>query len=400
MPTPSRTSIPKLGLHRATGQAIVRLNGKDHYLGDYAKEESRARYERLVAEWLNNGRRLPQAEPTGDFTVADVVKGFLAWIDNEYRLPDGSVSREVLNVRLAMRGVYKLFRDLPAEEFGPKSLLLYRDAQVAAGLTRKLINKRVGMVRRAFRWATREERVPASTYHALTAVEGLKMGRTTAIESPGVKPVPELDINKTIPQLSPTVRAMVELQLLTGMRPAEVTTIRPCDIERGGNVWIYRPSNHKNAWRGHAREIAIGPKAQEILTPFLLRSAEDYCFSPDETMEGRKRELREKRKKEGTPLWPSHLRTLENKRRENPIWAPGDCYSTWSYGRAIARACKRVTVTQWSPGRLRHNAATRFRKEFGLEVAGAILGHRILETTQIYAEVNRARALDVAAKVG
>jgi len=71
-----------------------------------------------------------------------------------------------------------------------------------------------------------------------------------------------------------------------------------------------------------------------------------------------------------------------------------------TYARAIRRACGRAKVPVWSPGRLRHNAATAARKRYGLEAASALLGHRLVETTQIYAEGNFARALEIAAEAG
>lgn len=43
---------PSYLLHQSTGQARVRIDGKDHYLGAYGSPESRDRYDDLVAEWL------------------------------------------------------------------------------------------------------------------------------------------------------------------------------------------------------------------------------------------------------------------------------------------------------------------------------------------------------------
>src|SRR6476646_5133730 len=50
----------------------------------------------------------------------------------------------------------------------------------------------------------------------------------------------------------------------------------------------------------------------------------------------------------------------------------------------------------WHPHQLRHNAATRFRREFGLDVAQVLLGHKTLAVTQVYAErdVHLAGAVD------
>ena len=54
----------------------------------------------------------------------------------------------------------------------------------------------------------------------------------------------------------------------------------------------------------------------------------------------------------------------------------------------------------WSPHQLRHNAATYLRKQFGLEAAQVIPGHRNLSVTEIYAEKNVEAAIKIMAQVG
>ena len=56
---------------------------------------------------------------------------------------------------------------------------------------------------------------------------------------------------------------------------------------------------------------------------------------------------------------------------------------------------------RWSPNRLRHNAATNLREEFGLDVAQTVLGHRIgSQVTELYAEANVRKAIEAIKKVG
>ncbi len=43
---------PKYTLHKATGQARVRIDGKSIYLGEYGSEESRRRYDEVVTECM------------------------------------------------------------------------------------------------------------------------------------------------------------------------------------------------------------------------------------------------------------------------------------------------------------------------------------------------------------
>ena len=54
--------VPKYGLHKASGQALVKLGGKAFYLGQHGTKTSRRKYEKLVGQWFANGRKLPGEE--------------------------------------------------------------------------------------------------------------------------------------------------------------------------------------------------------------------------------------------------------------------------------------------------------------------------------------------------
>ena len=47
--------IPSCCRHKASGQAVVRINGKDEYLGRYGTPESYEKYHRLIAEHFPDG---------------------------------------------------------------------------------------------------------------------------------------------------------------------------------------------------------------------------------------------------------------------------------------------------------------------------------------------------------
>ena len=127
--------------------------------------------------------------------------------------------------------------------------------------------------------------VPATVYHGLQAVAGLKKGRSQARETQKVQPVADALVDAVLPCLTPPVRAMVQVQRLTGMRPCEVVLMRPCDIDqRAGRTWLYRPESHKTEHHGITRAVFIGPQAQDILKPFLDRSPGAYLFRPREAM--------------------------------------------------------------------------------------------------------------------
>jgi len=59
MSRPRRT--PAYRKHKASGQAVVTIDGRDVYLGPYGTDASYREYDRILAEWLANGRRLPDA---------------------------------------------------------------------------------------------------------------------------------------------------------------------------------------------------------------------------------------------------------------------------------------------------------------------------------------------------
>jgi integrase len=75
-------------------------------------------------------------------------------------------------------------------------------------------------------------------------------------------------------------------------------------------------------------------------------------------------------------------------------------YTPTNYAQAVRRACEDADVPAWTPNQLRHSRATELRRDFGLDAAGAVLGHSRLETTQIYAERNTELAVRVAEKTG
>lgn len=388
--------VPKYRLHKARGCAVVTLNGADIYLGRYGSPESRAKYNRLVGAYL---RGEDAGASAGDaYPIARLCDEFLRWAKSEYRAADGSESASVDNVRLALRSLFELFADIDANAFGPRSLVAYRDELVRRGLARSTVNDRVKLVRRAFKWATEQERIAPSVLHGLQAVSGLRRGRGGARETEPVRPVSEADVTATLPFLPDPVRAAVELQLLTGARPGEVLAMRTADIDATGAIWTYRPESHKSSWRGHERSIFLGPRAQDVVAAFLLPdSPTAFLFSPTVAELRRRDRLRAARR---VPLFPSHVRALERKRKPNPKRRPRDRYDVQSYRQAITRGCKRAGVAPWRPNQLRHTAATRLRSELGLDVAKAVLGHRKVETTQIYAEADRARAMQAMERMG
>jgi integrase len=322
-----------------------------------------------------------------------------------------------------------------ARDFGPLALKACRDAMIAHGGARSYINRQIDRDKRMVAWAVANERLPIAVYQALTTVSGLRKGRTAAKEKPPVAPVPDEVVDKTIGHLHPMVAAMVALQRLTGMRPQEVVGIRAADIDMSEpSCWAYRPDRHKTEHHDKDRTVFIGPKAQEVIRPFLGPDDSGYLFSPKRAVAEHSARLRFGRK---TKLWPSHAAHQARRKEARGGRADGDCYDVPSYRRAIARACGRAfphpveveladkdlddarraelkawceanlaelkawrKAHRWHPNQLRHTAATSIRRRFGLEAAQACLGHSEVGTTQIYAEKNLETARAVMRQIG
>ena len=113
--------------------------------------------------------------------------------------------------------------------------------------------------------------------------------------------------------------------------------LRPCDLTLGNDVWLYCPESHKTEHHSRNRVIAIGPQAQEVIRPYLLREKTAYCFSPRESEEKRRALQHSAR---ATPL--RYGNSPGTNRKQRPKRSAGERYSTDSYRRAIHRACRQL----------------------------------------------------------
>src|SRR4051812_10641366 len=108
---------PSYRKHRASGQAVVTLNGQDFYLGTHGTKASRNEYDRVIGEWLANGRRSLVGET--DLYVAEVCAAFRSHALTYYRKPDGTLTKEPGNFDDAMRPLIRLYGHVRVSEFGP-----------------------------------------------------------------------------------------------------------------------------------------------------------------------------------------------------------------------------------------------------------------------------------------
>jgi len=311
------TRPPSYRLHKASGQAVVTIDRRDHYLGVHGTPDSRLRYERLISAWMAGDRSPVHEESSGDITVAEVCLRYLRWADGYY-IKDGKQTSEVQNIKRAIKAIRETYASLPAREFSPLKLKTVRQRFVDGGLTRGNVNRYITILVRCFRWAGENELVSGEVVHSLQTVKALAKGRCGAPDNEPVPPVDEATIDATLPFLSPQIKAMVKIQLLLACRPGELVAMRPCEVDQSGPVWIYRPRLHKTMHRGKDRIVPIGPRARLLLAPWLPEDPERFCFpsqrSPHITVDG--------------------------------------------YAQAIIVACGLAGIEPWTPNQLRHSGAT------------------------------------------
>lgn len=264
--------VPKYRKHH-TGQARVVIRGKTYYLGKYGTPESRQLYKTLLNEHLTDaGRFAPQSTPNAPpvaTTVPSINELVCAYLEH-CSVYYSTNAKEYEKVKLSTRPLRKLHGRTPIAAFDTLALEAVQNAMIDSDLARTTINERIRVLKRMFKWGVRKKKVPAGVFGELLTVEGLKRGRTSARETNPVKPVPLDHVEAVIAKVNRHVAAMIRLQLLTGARSGEICILRRADIDMTGAVWVYRPTKHKNQYRGQSREIYLGPQAQEI-TPWTKR---------------------------------------------------------------------------------------------------------------------------------
>jgi integrase len=411
---PKSSSPPKYRHFKPRNLAVVRIDGRDHYLGTYGSKESKERYARLIAQL--DCAPLVAVAPRTDVSVTELVANYWSWA-TAYYVRNGRPSGHLSKVRRSLQVLRELYGSTSAAAFGPLAMRNVQRHCTKADMSRIYINDICAEIRRVFKWATSHEILPPTIYQALTTVPGLKHGRSQARDNAPVMPVDEATVAATLPYLPPAVQDMVRFHVLVGCRPSEVCILRPCDVDTKGETWTYTPAEHKTQHIGRERRIFIGPKAQDVLRGYLLRPTDSYCFSPVESERQRHAMMRGQRKNK---VQPSQV----DRNAAKPVRPPKEKYTKDSYNRAVARAVDKANAAQlaaltealgrrpndeeaktvllqcWSPNQLRHAAATEIRRQYGIEAAQTVLGHSTADVTSIYAERDWAKAADVMKAIG
>jgi integrase len=347
---------PSYRLHRASGNGVVTLNGKDHYLGKHGTAESRRAYDRIIAEWIARGR-VPGADGEPGMVKTLVIEYIRH--ASTYYVKAGEPTPRVTTIKNVCREMIESFGNEQVGAITPADFLSLRTAWIGRGLARTTINGYFGLAREVFRWGVEHGMVSPTTWEGLRAIRTLYQGRSAAKERPAIGIVTTEAVETVLPLVDRDVAAMIQLQLLTGMRPGEAASMTPAEIDRRSTPWIFKPPLHKTVHHKRVRVIALGPKARAILAPWIEAAKVDGLIFPL----GVTRERTSRSRK----IYPRHR-------------------AVFGYRRAIGLACRKAKIPSWSPNQLRHVAATEIRLRSGIEAARITLGHSDLGMTEVYAE--------------
>ena len=360
----SGKKLPTYRHHKPSGQARVRWQGREIYLGKFDSPESRQRYAELLTQVVTGvtlddiqtaSRSLKKSPTEGSgLSINELCLLFLKHAERHYR-KDGKLTSEYGLFKMAIEPLVELFGMTPVEEFGPLRLKAVREAMVANRWKRPTVNAEIGRIRRIFRFAVENELLrDVTVLQKLESVSPLLAGRTEAHDNPAREAVPQDQIDAVREHVTERIRDLIDLYLLTGARPGELLKLTTRMIDRSGDVWTAILLSHKTSHHGKSRKLAFGPKAQLILRKYLSADPDAQLFS----------------------------------------------IKVSSVRRAITRVLERLGQPHWTPHWLRHNAATRVRDEFGIESAQAITGHTTQSMVERYTSKRDGLAAKVAASIG
>jgi len=379
---------------KSSKYAVVYYRGKPHYLGLYGSPESQIAYQRFLEEiQANPGASLPSGEK--NITLSELSAAFLDHAEANFDATEYRHCRVII-----LDFLNELYGDgTLVDKFKPSCLKLVRKKMIQSRrFCRKIVNRYTFRIISIFAWGVENDLVQESVWLALKSVKSLPEGYPGTFDNAERQPVPDDVVKRTLPFMPPTLRAMVQLQRILGMRPNEIFKMRVGDIDtkRGNGLWYYVPSSYKTARFVGKIVFPLGKPEQELIAPYLEgKTPEQSVFSPRKAIAERNVEKRANRK---TKLTPSQI-TREKSRASKPS-RHSDFYNQYSYRQAIKYAIDKgnrqlkegeTEIIHWFPYQLRHSASTAAELEHSDEDAQAMLGHKNVNMTKRYSKTQLKR---------
>lgn len=414
-----------------SGQARVTIPGVgDVYLGTFGTEESWNRYHRAIAETKCKGS-VGTGSTHATITLTEVCAGYLNYLLARTYSSPSAKQTSMHNAKSAILTIRNHISQCNASDLKPLLVegflerlveVPYRESHTHNGSrkrTRSNINRILWYLKDMYRWAAKNDLIDGSVYYSLLSVKPIRPGQTGARETPPIEAVEDWIVEATLPYMAVTPAAMIRLQRLTGMRSGEICIMRAIDLDTSKQVWEYRPTHHKTAYLNHKKVVKIGPKAQEIVKPYLSTDLNAFLFRPGVAMS-----FRQESKRANARMNP---RELDSKRRSFRKMHPNrpqmkfrTHYTSHALRQAVVNGADRADaaahlqqpsikpsirlIPRWHPHQLRHSFATEVSHATGdsLKVAGAALGHADERSTRRYVKHDNSLSavVDVLKQIG
>jgi integrase len=375
------TKSPRiLQVHKDRDYDCVYVGRQKIMLGKSGSPEAEAKFRRLQIQVLS--------DPTLAFLNPQHVKVdhlCIAYLEYVEENDPGHFS----SIKTAVKILLGYYTGQPVDSLDTRHFLFLQEQFVKHGVSRKYCNALMGYIRAMLKWGAIRKLVSTQVYGEAKLIPALKEGKTKAYENPEREPVPDDVVRRTLPFMSPTVRAMVQIQRMTGMRPKEICrmTVGNIDQTRDSELWYYIPRHKTERFIGK-KSIPLGKPEQELIAPYLVgKKPSEAIFSPRTAMAEWHAERRANRK---TKISPSQLERDKKRAKKPAKRQPGEFYDRNSYRVAVLNAItkgnktlpKDQQIPRWSPYQLRHANATATELEHGLDEAQAQLGHTSANMTK------------------
>ena len=391
----TRCSAPALRIHKKTGHARCRIDGREYWLGRAGTPECEARYRALVTRWAKATADAmavadsPIVPPqSGPATIAAALAQYLVEVKGN---ATGEELRKHARWWLARSFAATLsqYSAVRLNDFGPKMFARWVEEVASSPMPQKRagesvtrttthVRKIVAEMLRFVEWCVAGEIVTADKLVALRSVKRMPLA---GARSPVIrKPVDDAAIRQTVEKLPAVYAAIVTICRHSAARPGEVLAIKPCEIDTTScrGVWIWRPTKHKTQRFGRERAVVLGPRCIKALEPWLAGVPESEVVFTTDCI---------KRVRSANTI------RLRARRKRLPITAA-------DLRRAVRIACEALEVPTWTPYSLRHSGLTEFRAVGGVDAAQIQAGHSQASTTERYAGADISRAIEAARVCG
>jgi len=111
-----RKQLPKYCLHKSSGRAFVRIGGKMYCLGKYGSAASRREYDRIIGEFVANGRQA--FYDPDEIPIESLIVSFLGYVEKECNYSPSSL----LRINRPLHLLNDLYGKTPVSQFTPSAL--------------------------------------------------------------------------------------------------------------------------------------------------------------------------------------------------------------------------------------------------------------------------------------